>query len=175
MDNSSQIFGVLIGGAISLLTVFVTHLLDQMRERQKSFLEMEKFRYQEQVKLEIENQRKSSEDKVKNIELARQYSKSMEKPTFNGMDFSGASLNGVDLRGVQMRGANLSKAHFRHSCLAHADLEGAICVDTDFEGADLQNANLKNSNLDGAVLTKAILDGARLEATIGHKLEISNT
>jgi len=157
-----------------LITVFITHLLDQMRERQRSFLEMEKFRYQEQVKLDIENRRKAGEVKAKNIELARQYPESMEKPSFNGVDFSGASLNGLDLRGAQMRGANLSKAQFRHSCLAHADLEGAICVDTDFEGADLQNANLRSSNLDGAILTKAILDGASLEATVVHKLATSD-
>lgn len=163
MEISDQIIGVIIGGSIALITAIITNFVDLLREERRANQELKKISHQEQVKFQIAQKSKAYEEKSHYVSIARQFSNSEEKSSFNGIDLSGTILSGLDLRGIELRGANLTNSKLRYTCLAHADLEGAILTGADLEGSDLQNTNLRNAELSGAILRNANMLGTKID------------
>jgi hypothetical protein len=95
-------------------------------------------------------------------------------------DLSGADLSGADLREADLTGANLSRAILSMANLREADLREADLSKANLSDADLSHSALVKTNLTGTTLTGCSIYGIsawslKLEDTIQHNLNVSDS
>lgn len=152
--------GLISGGLVSLLTVWVQAGLDDRREEQSN--RQDEVRFVRQMAVDGK------------IEEASFYEADLRDANLSGLDLSGAEFPGADLRGANLTRTDLTGANLADAKLGNARLEGNDLRETDltgvdFSGAHLEEVNLagrslKGSDMSGSTLTRVNLENAILEA-----------
>ncbi|WP_136244885.1 pentapeptide repeat-containing protein [Mycobacterium intracellulare] len=107
------------------------------------------------------------------VSTKRRLRAAVEEATEKGVGLSGADLSGANLSGADLSRADLSGANLYGADLSRADLSGANLSRADLSRADLSRAGLYEADLSGADLSRADLSRANLYEANLYEADLS--